>query len=260
MNLVPIFEVAELNPFSAHQAKQRRIPAILDKVKAIHLKRQKTVQLVDDLLKSRFVEMFGDPMVNLKGWEQKPLFATLEEDSFVTKGIAQMGDDTTCGVPVFRPVDITDGKIPKLSDLKRTTKGISDNHARTLLRGYELLITVGGSIGETFQVTPEFEGCNVAWNIVPLRLNTKILQYTFMENLIKQQSFRKALTDIRKGIALQSLNMGELREIKIILPPLHLQTRFAGFVRLADKSKLPMKKSLEELGTLQKSLMRERFG
>jgi len=260
MNLVPILEVAELNPFPAHQAKQRRLPAILDKLKAIRLKRQKSLQLVDDFLKSRFVEMFGDPMVNLKGWEQKPLYATLEEGSFVTNGIAQTGNDTIGGVPVLRPIDITDGKIPKLNDLKRTTKDISVNHARTLLRGYELLITVGSSIGETFQVTPEFAGCNVTWNIVPLRLNTKILQYTFMENLIKQQSFRKALADKRKGIALQCLNMCELREIEIILPPLPLQNRFVEFVRLADNSKLPMKKSLEELGTLQKTIKREYFG
>ena len=148
------------------------------------------------------------------------------------------------GVPVFRPSDIADGKIPQRQQLKCTTAEISNQYSRTLLKGYELLITVRGSVGETFQVTDEFKDCNVGRNIVPLRFDTNMVLYPFMQSLFDQEGIKTILSAMTKGIALQGLNMSEFREVDIILPPISLQRDFVAFREQTDKSKFRIQKSL----------------
>ncbi len=215
--------------------EQKRIAAMLDKVQSLIDLRKKQIAEIDVLAQSVFLEMFGDPVVNKKDWLKKPLKALLEAGSSVTYGIVQTGDDVKDGVPVFRPIDIVKGNIPKRNELKRTTQEISDKYRRTLLKGYELLITVRGSVGDTFQVSNEFKGCNVARNIVPLRFNTKHVIYPFMEHLFKQTSIKDKLAELTKGIALQGLNMNEFREVSIMVPPLNVQSEFAIFIKRIDK-------------------------
>ncbi|MCI9074605.1 MAG: restriction endonuclease subunit S [Dorea sp.] len=210
---------------------------ILKKCWDLILGQKEQIKAYDELIKSRFVEMFGDPVSNPKGWDIKSLAGILEPGSAVTYGIVQPGDNVEGGVPVFRPIDITNGHKPKIGELKRTKKEISDKYKRTTLKGYELLITVRGSIGETFQVTQEFKGCNVGRNIVPLRFAKNMVFYSFMQQLFANDSIRNGLSEITKGIALQGLNMCEFKEMIIIVPPLKLQQQFADFVVQVDKLK-----------------------
>ncbi len=238
---------------------QKKIADTLDKASRLIELRKTQLEKIDLLIKSKFVELFGDPVVNENKWPTMPLYAILEEGSSVTYGIVQTGDDIAGGVPVFRPVDITDGRIPTLSELKRTTREISNKYKRTLLKGYELLITVRGSVGDTFQITPDFKGCNVARNIVPLRFNTKFVHYAFMESLFMHQSIKRELANITKGIALQGLNMCEFRELSIILPPIELQRQFLNIAKHAEISKVEIRQALSKQETLLNSLMYEFF-
>ena len=123
---------------------QEEIVATLVKIEAIVAARQRQLQKLDELVKARFVEMFGDTKSNEREWRTMPLHKVLESGSSVSYGIVQTGDDVKDGVPVFRPVDIAGGRIPTRSQLKRTTTEISNQYSRTLLKGYELLITVRG--------------------------------------------------------------------------------------------------------------------
>lgn len=221
---------------------------------------KKQLQKLDELVKSRFVEMFGDPKSNDLGWKTAPLYKVLESGSSVSYGIVQTGDHIPDGIPVFRPIDIADGRIPQREQLKCTAQEVSDKYSRTLLKGYELLITVRGSVGETFQVSQAFAGCNVGRNIVPLRFNTDLVLYPFMRCLFDQDGIKNVLASMTKGIALQGLNMSEFREIAIILPPISLQQKFMAFKAQTDKSKLAIQQSLEKLETLKKALMQKYFG
>ena len=240
--------------------EQKEIVKKIDGVFCLIEKRQLELHHLDQLVKSRFVEMFGDPKCNPMHWEQQPLYKILEAGSSVSYGIVQTGDHVQDGVPVFRPSDIADGKIPQRQQLKCTTAEISNQYSRTLLKGYELLITVRGSVGETFQVTDEFKDCNVGRNIVPLRFDTNMVLYPFMQSLFDQEGIKTILSAMTKGIALQGLNMSEFREVDIILPPISLQRDFVAFREQTDKSKLAVKQSLEKLETLKKSLMQQYFG
>ena len=240
--------------------RQLAIVAQLNKIVNIIEYREQEIEKLSNLIKSRFVEMFGDTKINNKRWKTTKLLNILEKGSSVSYGIVQTGDDIEGGVPVFRPIDIAGGHIPKISELKRTDKEISDKYKRTLLKGYELLITVRGSVGETFQTNVEFAGCNVGRNIVPLRFDTDKVLYKYMENYFSQSGTKDILASMTKGIALQGLNMSEFREIAIIIPPIELQKEFVRFAETIDKSKSVIQKSLDELEILKKSLMQKYFG
>jgi type I restriction enzyme S subunit len=240
--------------------QQKKIVERLDKSRSILDIRQQLLNELDYLIKARFVEMFGDSKTNDKEWKVKFLQDILEEGSSVTYGIVQTGDDMEEGVPVFRPIDIAGGHIPHLDELKCTAKEISDKYKRTLLKGYELLITVRGSVGETFQVTDEFVNCNVGRNIVPLRFNTNVVRYKFMEHYFEQRGTKEILASMTKGIALQGLNMSEFREIYVIIPPLKLQDEFCEFAIQVDKSKVAVQKVLDETQLLFDALMQKYFG
>ena len=81
--------------------------------------------------------MFGDPIENPMSWQKRELQEIVSSDCSISYGIVKTGDDIDGGIPVFRPVDIV-GKIPKRSELKRTTIDISNQYKRSLLTGRDL--------------------------------------------------------------------------------------------------------------------------
>lgn len=221
---------------------------------------QNELNILNESINARFVEMFGDPIINERGWQQISLLDSLETGRTVSYGIVQTGDDYENGTPVFRPIDIAGGHIPKREELKKTDSLISAQYKRTLLKGNELLITVRGSVGETFQTTEEFEGCNVGRNIVPLVTDSSKVLQRFLQELFAQDAIKNWLKGITKGIALQGLNMGEFKEMPVIMPPITKQKAFVNFVLQVDKSKAVVQSILDKLNTLQASLMQEYFG
>ena len=218
--------------------KQRELADLLWAAQNTKLSYIELLKQTEELVKSQFIEMFGDCISNEKGWPSRKLYEVLAEGRTVTYGIVQTEDDTPDGVPVFRPIDISQGHVPVRSELKRTKKEISDKYKRTLLTGHELLITVRGSIGETFQITKEFEGCNVARNIVPLVTNKEILNQGFLKAILDSPAFQARLGELTKGVALKGINMNEFKMCPIILPPLNLQEKWVAFSERSDKSKL----------------------
>ena len=221
---------------------------------------QNELNILNESINARFVEMFGDPVVNDRGWQKITLLESLEAGRTVTYGIVQTGDEFEEGTPVFRPIDIAGGHIPKREELKKTDPLISARYKRTLLKGNELLITVRGSVGETFQTTDEFEGCNVGRNIVPLVTDSNIVLQRFLQELFAQDAIKNWLKGITKGIALQGLNMGEFKEMPVIVPPITMQRAFVVLALQVDKSKAVVQSIMDKLNTLQVSLMQEYFG
>ena len=218
------------------------------------------ISATDELVKSQFIEMFGNCILNDRNWDVKPLRGVLSEGRTVTYGIVQTGDEVPNGIPVFRPVDISQGHIPVRAELKCTTKEISDKYKRTILEGNELLITVRGSIGETFLLTKEFKGCNVARNIVPLLPNPELLDRRFLKAIIDSTAFQHRLAELTKGIALKGINMNEFRDCPIILPPMNRQLAFISFFEQTDKSKFELTQALEALNATYKKLISENLG
>ena len=240
--------------------KQKDIIAVLQRVERLIAFRKNELQQLEDLIKARFVEMFGNPIINDRAWKQITLLESLEEGRTVSYGIVQTGDDYENGVPVFRPVDIAGGHVPKRYELKKTAPAISAQYKRTLLKGNELLITVRGSVGETFQTTEEFAGCNVGRNIVPLLTNHEKIEQRFLQELFVNDAIKGWLKSITKGIALQGLNMSEFKEMPVIMPPIYMQRDFVAIANQVDKSKVAMQAALDKTQLLFDSLMQKYFG
>ena len=217
------------------------------------------MQSLDELIKARFVEMFGDPVNNPKGWQKKQLQELVTDDCTISYGIVQTGDDQEEGVPVFRPVDIVN-HIPTRSELKRTTEEISNKYKRTILKGRELLITVRANIADTYIVGEDFSGCNVGRGIVPIRTNEDVITLEFLKHQIESKHLNDNIKALAKGITLIQLNMEDLRELCLIVPPLSEQQSFVRFAKQVDKSKAQVQKALNETQLLFDSLMQKYFG
>ena len=238
---------------------QRAIVDILTKAKGIIDIRKQELQSLEDLIKARFVEMFGDPVDNPKGWKKQQLQELVTNDCTISYGIVQTGDDQEDGVPVFRPVDIVN-HIPKREELKKTTEEISNKYKRTLLKGREMLITVRANIADTCIIGEEFAGCNVGRGIVPIRTKEQVMILEFLKHQIDSKHLNDSIKAKAKGITLIQLNMEDLREIELIVPPIEEQKGFIDFATQVDKSKVVIQKALNEAQLLFDSLMQQYFG
>ena len=237
---------------------QKRIVTVLNKSQKLIDKRKEQIEALDELVKSKFIEMFGEPFSNTKGWEKQPLNKLVTDDCTISYGIVQTGEEQREGIPVFRPVDIVNNRKPKLEELKKTTEEISNKYKKTILQGNELLMTVRANIGDVCVIDEEFKGCNVGRGIVPIRVKEEInpifLKYQFESYRIQHE-----LKALSKGITLIQLNMEDLRQFMLIVPPKELQNQFADFLKQVDKLKFEMEKSLKELEDNFNSLMQKAF-
>ncbi|MCC2191251.1 restriction endonuclease subunit S [Fusicatenibacter faecihominis] len=224
---------------------------IVDKIKLaqnIIDKRKEELSCLNELIKARFVEMFGDAVDNPMGWEKKQLQEIVTDDCTISYGIVQTGNDQEEGVPVFRPVDIVN-RIPKLEELKRTTEEISNKYKRTILKGHEMLITVRANIADTCIVGKEFKGCNVGRGIVPIRTQENIMVLEFLKYLMDSKHLNDDIKSKAKGITLIQLNMEDLREVELIIPPIEQQKAFVKFAEQVNKSKVIKYISTQKLCT-----------
>ena len=251
-------EFIDIDMYIPKVDEQIQIIKILDKAKSLIDKRKEQIKTLDELVKSKFIEMFGEPFSNTKGWEKQPLNKLVTDDCTISYGIVQTGEEQREGIPVFRPVDIVNNRKPKLEELKKTTEEISNKYKKTILQGNELLMTVRANIGDVCVIDEEFKGCNVGRGIVPIRVKEEInpifLKYQFESYRIQHE-----LKALSKGITLIQLNMEDLRQFMLIVPPIELQNQFADFVNQVDKLKFEMEKSLKELEDNFNSLMQKAF-
>lgn len=180
-----------INSFSIPERtleEQKEISYKVFSLKRVIEKYNRELELLDELVKARFVEMFGDPVDNPMNWKKKKLKDIVTEDCTISYGIVQTGEEQKEGIPVFRPVDIVN-HTPKVEELKKTTEFISDRYKKTLLKGHELLITVRANIADTFIADEEFMGCNVGRGIVPIRTQEDIMRLEFLKCLIDNTAY-----------------------------------------------------------------------
>lgn len=151
--------------------KQVAICEQLDRIFDIIRARQQQLQKLDELIKARFVELFGDG--------NHPHIALIDliiEGAGLSYGIVQPGDDGTGDMGVLRPVDMVDGKISTAS-IKYIDRSIGDGFKKTELYGDELLITVRGTTGITALTDIRFNGMNVTRGIAVVRYDRNKINF-----------------------------------------------------------------------------------
>ena len=207
--------------------------------------------------KSRFVEMFGEPILNPKGWDMATIGDIVTEVKYGTSRPAVDGGK----YPYLRMNNLTyDGHLD-LTDLKRID--IPDNEIeKCIVRKGDVLFNRTNSVelvGKTC-VFDESEDMVIAGYIIRVRLKPVMLPIV-LSRFMNTDALKKKLRDMAKGAVNQAnINAQELKSINMYLPPLALQQQFAAFVEQTDKSKLAVKQVLEKAETLKKALMQEYFG
>ena len=214
---------------------------------------------LDLFVKSRFIEMFGDPVSNTK----KLPVIEIEKKFFVTKlagfeytnyiKYQDSGD-----VIMIRGLNVKDKKL-KLDDVYYIDNETSDKLPRSQLKENDIVMTyVGVNIGDVALVDAKNKyhlAPNVA-KISPYDANETNPVFFVYLLYFNKENFAGNATNTAK----QALNMEKIRKLQVMMPPIDLQNQFADFVAQVDKSKLAVQQSLNELETLKKSLMQQYFG
>ena len=234
--------------------QQTKITNTLNKIDELLLLRKQQIAKLDELVKARFVEMFGE-----SEYPCNRLISLIIEGAGLSYGIVQPGDDGTGDMGVLRPVDFADGKI-KTDSIKYIDRSLGDGFKKTELNGNELLITVRGTTGITALTDSRFKGMNVTRGIAVIRYDKKKVDPIYLNEYIKMEKSQQYIKEHTRGATLQQINLSELRDLEIVIPPLPLQRVFATFVERVDQQKQTVQQSLEKLELMKKALTQEYFG
>ena len=236
---------------------QKQIAAQLDKCTAVIAKHKQMLEKYDTFIKSRFIEMFGDPVQNPKGWKKTELGNLCKEVRYGTSKPAsengkytylRMNNITYEGeldLTNIKSIDISEDELPKCS-----------------VRKGDVLFNRTNSIelcGKTCLYKLD-KTMVIAGYIIRVRVSEK-LNPQYVSTLFNTKSIKKLLREMAKGAVNQAnINAQEMQSIQIPVPPISLQNEYESFVQQIDKSKFAVQKSLEKAETLYKSLMQEYFG
>ena len=238
-------------------SEQKDIAGKLNKVKQILSLREQELSSLDELIKARFVEMFGDE-TNPYQWP----VVNVEDVANVSVGVvikpAQYYTDAEHGVKAFRSLNIGAGTI-KDSDWVYFSHEGNDKNSKSQLRENDLLIVRSGAPGTACVVPKVYEGCN-AIDIIIARPETDKVNPYYLCTYTNLPHGKRQIDEGTGGAAQQHFNVGKYNKLQLMLPPLKQQNEFVSFLEQIDKSKSVIQKSLDETQLLFDSLMRKYFG
>ena len=226
----------------------------LKKIDNLIYLRKKVIKEYQLLVKSRFNEMFGDPVLNEMGWDKCRLKDISEEKLAYGSGASAIEFSG------LRYIRITD--IDTCGNLKPEKKSPSQFDEKYLLNTGDILFArSGATVGKTFLYSKKKHGPALyAGYLIRLIPNHSLVNPIFVYHFTKTKYYNDFIAKVQNAVAQPNINAKQYSELDFILPPLSLQDEFADFVAQVDKSQLAIQKSLEELETLKKSLMQEYFG
>jgi type I restriction enzyme, S subunit len=204
--------------------EQRRIADILDKAYAIRRKRKEAIDLTEDLLRSTFLDMFGDPVTNPKGWNVKPLEELVDQLRGISYGVVQRGPEVADGIPVVRISNFGDNRFD-VANVVRTSSEISNSFRRTILRGGELVVSIRGTVGRVAVVPGLASGWNVSREVAVIPLLDGVSRALVHRALLSDDVQRFILGNV-KGVAQSGINLSDLRQAPIPCPPQREVDRF----------------------------------
>ena len=237
--------------------QQEKVVGILDKIEEVIAARNKQLNALDELIQARFVEMFGDPVVNDKGWK----IDTVEK---LCKEIYGGGTPSKS-----HPEYYEDGNIPWVSSkdmktdvlndsqIKINQLGVDNSTARMVPVNSVIMVIRSGILKHTLPV---------AINVVPITVNQDLKVFIPNERLLTRflaVQFKMHEKDILSGVravTADNIEFNSLKQRKLIVPPIELQQEFADFAHQVHKSKVEIQQALEKTQLLFDSLMQQYFG
>ena len=234
---------------------QKKISKTIKKSEKIIEENKQLLEKYDLLIKSRFIEMFGDPVINERKWGKVKLDSVADIKIGPFGSLLHQEDYIIGGHALVNPSHIIDGRI--CADEKLT---ISDEKYTELfpyhLQKHDVVMGRRGEMGRCAVVDSDGMLCGTGSLIIRSKGE---LKPDFIQKIISFPSYKKTIEDKAIGQTMPNLNVPIVSSFEIIKPPKEVQDNYSTFVQQIDKSKFAVQKSLEKTETLYKSLMQRYF-
>ena len=244
---------------------QLKVVKILDKAQELIDKRKEQIKTLDELVKSKFIEMFGDPINNPMGWQVKKLkdISTKILSGNTPKGGSEVYVDS--GIMFFRSQNVWKNKLV-LDDIAYIDEDTHNKMLKSSLKHRDILMTKTGrintensSLGRAAMYLGEDDKANINGHVYLIRLKEEILN-EFILFILTSKEYRGYIRSVCVGgIDKRQLNKEHIEDFPIIFPPIEQQKEFVTYVKQVDKLKFEMEKSLKELEDNFNSLMQKAF-
>ena len=238
--------------------EQNHVVEVLDKVTELISLRKQQLAKLDELVKARFVEMFGSYPENENAYPVVNVSDIADTGVGVVIKPAQYYVTEERGIKAFRSLNIGEMYIKDSDWVYFSTEG-NESNKKSQLHENDLLIVRSGAPGTSCVVTKEFEGCN-AVDVIIAHPNLSKVNPWYLCAYINYPHGKKQIEEGTGGAAQQHFNVGKCNNLKVLLPPLEPQNQFAAFVERVNQQKQTVQQSLEKLELMKKALMQEYFG
>jgi type I restriction enzyme S subunit len=234
-------------------AEQRRIARVLDQAETLRHHRRRSLDCAAALVQALFVEMFGD----IDDSADSIALADLVEASRpITYGILKPGPDIPGGVPYVRVVDIADGEIVA-DGVRRTSTTIASEYRRSVLAPGDLVMSIRGHVGRLAVVPDNLGGANITQDSA--RIAIRDFDPRYVIEAIRGPSIQRWMSRHVKGVAVQGINLADVKRIPIPVAAVSAQREFAARAREADRVVTSAREHLRHLNALFLSLRHRAF-
>ncbi len=237
--------------------QQKQIAKTLDKAQELIDLRKESIAKLDELAKSIFIDMFGDPVSNPNNWKESELSKVVDKNTIVTYGIVQAGEEFQGGVPYIRTGDIVHGKI-KLDGLRYTDPLIAEKYERSKVLEGEIVMSIRATVGTIAFVPKELDGANLTQGTARISPGKKV-NSKYLFHFIKSEGTQFWISRQVKGATFKEITLKRLREMPILLPPIELQNKFASIIEKIEEQKSLYEMELAKLEENFQALLQQSF-
>lgn len=237
--------------------EQRWIAERLDQADRLCRTRRYALDLTDTLLPAAFLELFGDPIENPRGFEIEPLEDLIQPERPISYGILMPGPDVPGGVPYIRVTDIQDGQV-MTGLVRRTTREIDHAYRRSKLKAGDLLLSIRGHVGRMAIVPECLDGANITQDTARLA-TVGTVEPRYLMWCLSSFGMQRRMDGLTRGAAVQGINLRDVKELPIPEPPLPLQQKFAAVVERVDRLRTVQREALRQAEHLFAALLHRAF-
>lgn len=222
--------------------------------------KKKQLNLFDEIIKSRFIEMFGTLSSNEQNFEVLTIESLCSLIKDGTHQTPTYTEDTINGFKFLSSKDVMSTKID-WSDIKYIPSDLHEKlYAVVKPIKNDILMSKNGVNYGVAAVNDTDEVFDIYVSLALLRPKTDIINPVYFRSAINSPDTKRQFDSSIKGIGVPNLHLGEIKKTKILVPPVDKQNEYVSFVEQVDKSKFEIQQSLEKLEILKKSLMQQYFG
>jgi type I restriction enzyme S subunit len=236
--------------------EQQRIAAILDKADGVRRKRKEAIRLTEELLKSTFLEMFGDPVTNPKGWGVVSLGSLLKFLTSGSRGWARYYADN--GSLFLRIQNVKAGRL-LLDDIAYVDAPDSTEARRTSVQEGDVLVSMTADLGRTAVIPKGLGKAHINQHLALLRLDREYILPTYAAAFLASVGGQIQFDRLNREAVKAGLNFDDLRGIKILLPPLEKQIMYSDFLESQTNSLNRQKAASSQSENLFNSLLQRAF-